>query len=106
MSYFSDAWQWLISSQNWHGSNGIPERLAQHLEYTGLALIIALVIAIPAGLAMGHLRRGGFVVVTVANFGRALPTLGLVVLVLSTEVVSSAPLYSGMIEIAPLTTSG
>jgi osmoprotectant transport system permease protein len=30
---------------------------------------------------MGHLRRGGFVVVTVANFGRALPTLGLVVLV-------------------------
>ena len=28
------------------------------------------------------------------------------VLVLSTDVVSSAPLYSGMIEIAPLTTSG
>lgn len=81
MSYFSDAWQWLISSQNWHGGNGIPERLAQHLEYTGIALAIALVIAIPVGLAMGHLRRGGFVVVTVANFGRALPTLGLVVLV-------------------------
>jgi osmoprotectant transport system permease protein len=81
LSYFSDAWQWLISSQNWHGSNGIPERLVQHLEYTGIALAIALVIAIPAGLAMGHLRRGGFVVVTVANFGRALPTLGLLVLV-------------------------
>jgi osmoprotectant transport system permease protein len=81
LSYFSTAWQWLISSQNWHGSNGIPERLAQHLEYTGIALAIALVIAIPVGLAMGHLRRGGFVVVTVANFGRALPTLGLLVLV-------------------------
>jgi osmoprotectant transport system permease protein len=81
MSYFSDAWQWLISSQNWHGANGIPERLAQHLEYTAIALAIALVIAVPVGLAMGHLRRGGFVVVTVANFGRALPTLGLVVLV-------------------------
>ena len=81
MSYFSDAWQWLISSQNWHGANGIPERLAQHLEYTAIALAIALIIAVPVGLAMGHLRRGGFVVVTVANFGRALPTLGLVVLV-------------------------
>jgi osmoprotectant transport system permease protein len=81
MSYFSDAWQWLISSQNWHGANGIPERLAQHLEYTAIALAIALVIAVPVGLAMGHLRRGGFVVVTVANFGRALPTLGLLVLV-------------------------
>jgi osmoprotectant transport system permease protein len=81
LSYFSTAWQWLISAQNWHGSDGIPERLAQHLEYTGIALAIALAIAIPAGLAMGHLRRGGFVVVTVANFGRALPTLGLLVLV-------------------------
>jgi osmoprotectant transport system permease protein len=81
MSYFSDAWQWLISAQNWHGANGIPERLLQHLVYTGIALGIALVIAVPAGLAMGHLRRGGFVVVTVANFGRALPTLGLLVLV-------------------------
>ena len=99
MSYFSDAWAWLISSQNWHGSNGIPERLAQHLEYTGLALIIALVIAIPAGLAMGHLRRGGFVVVTVANFGRALPTLGLVVLVF---VLTAGSIASWLVPLAAL----
>ncbi len=99
MSYFSTAWQWLISSQNWHGSNGIPERLAQHLEYTGIALVIALVIAIPVGLAMGHLRRGGFVVVTVANFGRALPTLGLVVLVF---VLTAGSAASWLIPLAAL----
>ena len=81
MSYFSIAWQWLISAQQWHGGNGIPVRLAQHLAYTGIALGIAIVIALPAGLAMGHLRRGGFAVVTLANFGRALPTLGLLVLI-------------------------
>jgi osmoprotectant transport system permease protein len=40
-----------------------------------------VIIALPAGLAMGHLRRGGFAVVTLANFGRALPTLGLLVLI-------------------------
>jgi osmoprotectant transport system permease protein len=56
-------------------------RLGQHLVYTGIALGIAIVIALPAGLAMGHLRRGGFAVVTLANFGRALPTLGLLVLI-------------------------
>ena len=81
MSYFQIAWQWLTSAQQWHGSDGIPVRLVQHLQYTGIALGIALLIALPAGLAMGHLRRGGFVVVSVANFGRALPTLGLLVLI-------------------------
>jgi len=81
MSYFSIAWQWLTSDQQWHGGDGIPVRLAQHLQYTGIALGIAVIIALPAGLAMGHLRRGGFAVVTLANFGRALPTLGLLVLI-------------------------
>jgi osmoprotectant transport system permease protein len=81
MSYFQIAWQWLTSAQQWHGSNGIPERLVQHLEYTGIALAIAAVIALPLGLAMGHARRGGFAVVSLANFGRALPTLGLLVLI-------------------------
>lgn len=99
MSYFQIAWQWLISAQNWHGSDGIPERLAQHLEYTGIALVIALVIAVPAGLAMGHLRRGGFAVVTVANFGRALPTLGLLVLIF---VLTSGSAASWLVPLAAL----
>ena len=77
MSYFQIAWQWLTSAQQWQGPDGIPVRLGQHLVYTGIALGIAVIIALPAGLAMGHLRRGGFAVVTLANFGRALPTLGL-----------------------------
>ncbi len=81
MSFFLIAWQWLTSSQQWHGTDGIPERFVQHLEYTGIALVIAALIALPVGLAMGHARRGGFAVVSVANFGRALPTLGLLVLV-------------------------
>ncbi len=99
MSYFSTAWDWLVSSQNWSGSNGIPIRLLQHLEYTGLALIIALVIAVPAGLAMGHLRRGGFAVVTIANFGRALPTLGLLVLIF---VLTSGSIFSWLIPLVAL----
>ena len=99
MSYFSIAWQWLISAQNWHGSDGIPERLLQHLEYTGIALAIAVAIALPTGLAMGHLRRGGFAVVTVANFGRALPTLGLLVLIF---VLTSGSAVSWLVPLAAL----
>jgi osmoprotectant transport system permease protein len=47
MSYFQIAWQWLTSAQQWHGGDGIPVRLAQHLEYTGIALGIAVAIARP-----------------------------------------------------------
>jgi osmoprotectant transport system permease protein len=81
VSYFRIAWDWLTKAQQWHGSSGIPVRLAEHLGYTGLALAVAAVIALPLGVAIGHTGRGGFAVVSVANFGRALPTLGLLVLV-------------------------
>jgi osmoprotectant transport system permease protein len=80
MNAIESAWSWLTQSQQWHGADGIPARLIQHLEYTGIALAVAALIALPLGLLIGHTGRGGFVIVTLANLGRALPTLGLVVL--------------------------
>jgi osmoprotectant transport system permease protein len=99
VSYFQIAWQWLTAAQQWHGSNGIPERLLQHVEYTAIALAIAAVIALPVGLAMGHARRGGFAVVSLANFGRALPTLGLLVLIF---VLTSGSAASWLVPLAAL----
>jgi osmoprotectant transport system permease protein len=66
---------------HWAGSQGIPARLVEHLGYTALTLLIALVIAIPVGAWIGHTGRGGFLVVGLANGLRALPTLGLLVLI-------------------------
>jgi len=80
MNAFQSGWAWLLQAQQWHGADGIPARLVQHLEYTALALVIATLIALPLGLLIGHRGRGGFAIVSLANFGRALPTLGLVVL--------------------------
>lgn len=81
MSYIRFAWDWLTTSGQWHGSGGIPQRLLQHLGYSGLALLVAAVIALPLGALIGHTGRGRLVIVSLANFGRALPTLGLLVLV-------------------------
>jgi osmoprotectant transport system permease protein len=80
MSFFSYAWDWLSQSQQWHGANGIPVRLVQHLVYTGLSLLIAALIALPLGVIIGHAGRGGTAVVSLANVWRAIPTLGLLVL--------------------------
>ncbi|MFI7449135.1 ABC transporter permease [Nonomuraea sp. NPDC049714] len=64
----------------WSGPDGIPVRLLEHLEFSVLALALAMLIAIPLGLLIGHTGRGEVLVVVSANLARALPTLGILVL--------------------------
>jgi osmoprotectant transport system permease protein len=80
MSFLTFAWDWLSSPQQWHGADGIPLRLLQHLGYSGLSLLIAAVIAVPLGVLIGHGGRGSFMIVNLANVWRAVPTLGLLIL--------------------------
>jgi osmoprotectant transport system permease protein len=80
VSFFSFAWRWLNQAQQWHGANGIPIRVVQHLGYSGLSLLIAALIALPLGVIIGHTGRGAFAVVGLANVWRSIPTLGLLVL--------------------------
>ena len=69
---------WFTQPAQWSGPDGIPNRVGEHLYYSGLALLIAAVIAVPIGLLIGHTGRAGFLVVNSGNAARALPTLGLV----------------------------
>src|SRR5205807_3143986 len=52
------------------------------LVVSGVALALALVVALPVGIALGHFGRGGVVAINVANVGRALPSLTLLALCL------------------------
>ena len=76
-----NVFSYLLDPANWAGGDGIPTRLAEHVGYTALTLLIALVVAVPIGAWVGHTGRGGFLVVGLANGLRALPTLGLLVLI-------------------------
>jgi osmoprotectant transport system permease protein len=75
---------WLVDGANWGGPQGITQRLIEHLGYTALTMVIALVVAVPLGSWIGHrsTSTGGFVV-SGANGLRALPTLGLLVLLVT-----------------------
>jgi len=73
----NDLFTWLSDGTHWSGEDGIPHRLLEHLTYSGIAMLIAAVIAIPLGLYVGHTGRGRFVVVNVAGAARAIPSLGL-----------------------------
>jgi osmoprotectant transport system permease protein len=62
---------------HWQGSDGIPTRVAEHLELTVLSVGVAALIALPAGLYLGHTGRASFLAINVANLGRALPSLAM-----------------------------
>jgi osmoprotectant transport system permease protein len=55
-------------------------KTGQHLELSGAALAIALVLALPVGLWLGHLHRGLLLATGVSTVGRALPSLALIAL--------------------------
>lgn len=80
MSLFTEAAQFLTDPANWTGATGIPQRLLEHAGYSALTMAIALVIAVPLGLWVGHTGRGGGAVVGLAGALRSLPTLGLLTL--------------------------
>jgi osmoprotectant transport system permease protein len=71
---------WFNDPTNWWGPDGLVTRIREHLEYTAIIVILAMIIALPIGLLIGHTGRGVVVVVGVANGLRAVPTLGLVIL--------------------------
>jgi len=71
---------YLTSSSSWHGSEGIPILLGQHLALTGISVLIAFVLAVPLGVWLGHLGRGGGLATGVSNIARAVPTFAILVL--------------------------
>ena len=67
---------WLTDPAHWTGPNGIPQRILEHLIYSGISLVIAALIAIPLGVIVGHSGRAKWTV-SLANSLRAVPSLGL-----------------------------
>ncbi|MEU2427970.1 MULTISPECIES: ABC transporter permease [unclassified Streptomyces] len=97
---FKDLGAWLTSGAQWQGPDGIAHRLAEHLQYSLLATLIAAAIALPVGLLIGHTGRGAFLAINLASFGRALPTVGLVVLVFLAGGLSMTPVYVALVALA------
>jgi osmoprotectant transport system permease protein len=72
--------RWFLDPANWSGTNGVPNRVSEHLVLSGLSMAIALAVALPVGLAIGHTGRATRVVIAVAGLGRAVPSYALLIL--------------------------
>ena len=73
---------WLTDPAHWQGSDGIPVRVLEHLELSGASVLVAALIALPLGLAIGHSGRGAWLAVNLANVGRAIPSVAVLGLAL------------------------
>jgi len=54
------------------------EKTVEHLALSGVSIGIALLVALPLGIGLGHLHRGSWIAISLANVGRALPSLALI----------------------------
>ena len=80
MNVIADVVSWLTDPAQWSGLDGIPVRTLQHLWYSLLATAIAAAIALPIGILIGHTGRGAVLAVNLTNLGRAIPSLGIIIL--------------------------
>jgi osmoprotectant transport system permease protein len=80
MSGFADALVYLNDPFNWTRPDGILELTREHLAISAVAVLAAIVVALPVGLALGTSGRGGGAVVVLSNVSRAIPTLALLTL--------------------------
>ena len=80
MNLFADALAWLLAPEQWEGPYALPALLGQHLLYTAVSILVAAVIAVPAGWAIGHTGRGREIAVAVSGAARAIPSFGLLIL--------------------------
>jgi osmoprotectant transport system permease protein len=78
--FLAELGRWFI--ENWDGNAGYLNRTWEHIQVSGIALAVAIAIAVPLGAWLGHTGRGGLLVVSAVNVGRALPSFGIVALAL------------------------
>ena len=76
MDFLGRVAAWYVDPAQWTGRDTLPELFAGTILVAGLSLAVALLIAMPIGLYIGHSGRGAQAAVAIANIGRAVPSLG------------------------------
>jgi osmoprotectant transport system permease protein len=76
MEFLGEVMAWYTDPANWSGRDAIGLRIWEHVWLSITSLAAGLLIALPAGLYIGHTNRGARAVVAISNIGRAVPSLG------------------------------
>jgi osmoprotectant transport system permease protein len=91
---------WFNDPANWQGSDGIPQRVVEHLVLWAKSMTIAVAIAVPVGLLLGRSRRSGVLTNNVANIGRAVPSFAVLVIGVIWFGLSDTPVVIALVLLA------
>lgn len=100
MNVVTEVLAWLTDPAQWSGPDGIPVRTLQHLWYSLLATAIAAAVALPIGVYIGHTGRGAVFAVNLTNLGRAIPSLGIIILMFTIFGFGVAPILVTLFALA------
>ncbi|WP_435105550.1 ABC transporter permease [Nocardiopsis synnemataformans] len=100
MDILNDLVAWFTDPAQWSGGAGIPARLGEHVYYSLLGLLLSSVVAVPLGLLTGHTGVGGFLTTSLANFARALPTIGVLFLIVLAAGIGIVPVLCALVALA------
>lgn len=83
MKDFADAVEFIFRSRETNegvevGGRQFFELALDHMWLSGVSMAVACLIAIPLGLWLGHIGKGGFFAINASNVGRAVPSLALI----------------------------
>ena len=83
MSDFTDAIEFIFDSRETNegvrvGGSQFLDLAVDHMWLSVVAVALACAVAIPLGLWLGHIGRGGFLAINASNVGRAVPSLALI----------------------------
>jgi osmoprotectant transport system permease protein len=100
MSVLSNVARWFADPTHWSGPDGIPQRLAEHLQISAESVAIGALIALPIGIALGHYGRFGNLAINISNVGRALPSFGVLVIAFQVFGLGSLPILVALVALA------
>jgi osmoprotectant transport system permease protein len=81
MNDFTNAFKFI--GDRW--SDLLQDSVLQTLKLFAAGFFVAALIALPIGILLGHIHRGGFLAINVSNIGRALPSLAVIAILLATH---------------------
>jgi osmoprotectant transport system permease protein len=100
MSTITGVIRWFLDPAHWSGSEGIPIRLAQHVQLSAESVAIGALIALPAGILLGHYGRFGTLAINISNVGRAVPSFGILVITVQLFGLGDLPIILSLTALA------
>jgi osmoprotectant transport system permease protein len=100
VDFLGDVAEFFTTAANWWGTDGIVHRLQEHVVMSFVSLVVAMVIALPVGLILGHTGRGGPLAINLSNLGRAVPSFAIIVITASIVGIGAKPAFIALVALA------